>query len=186
MTKDCFEITKDLFIDSEYLHTKQIEYLKSKGKRPKPLHTEVMLYSMFDKVTPVEELIEYKLDDYCYYKFVPSGHVVGGSQLKLTFVNPKTHRKSSLVYTSDLGSSYNIKYKPFVKSMVVIPKADMYIFEGTYGIEAKCFDKNKVELEREELKKIIENKIKNGHRVFLPAFSFGRTQELMEIGRAHV
>lgn len=179
MTKECFEISKDLLIDSEYLHSKQIEYLRSKGKRPKPLHTEVMLYSMFNKVTPVEEGIEYKLDDYCSYQFYPSGHVVGGSQIKITFVNPQTHRKSSLVYTSDLGSRFNLKYKPFVKPMEIIPKANMYIFEGTYGIAEKCFDKTKVDYERKELKKLLENKLKNGHRVFFPAFSFGRTQELM-------
>ena len=67
MCKDTFEICKDLLIDSEYLHSKEIEYLKSKGKRPKPLHTEVMLYNMFNKVETVEPHIEYRLDDYCKY-----------------------------------------------------------------------------------------------------------------------
>lgn len=178
MTKECFEISKDLLIDSEYLHSKLIENLKNKGKRPKPLHTEVMLYSMFEKTKVVERYVEYNVDDFCSCTFYDSGHVVGGTQIKLTFTNPQTHRKSSLVYTGDLGSGYNLKYKPFVNPMQIIPKAQMYIFEGTYGIENKCFDKTKVEEEREVLKKAIEEKLKNGHRVFFPAFSFGRTQEL--------
>ena len=181
MCKDTFEICKDLLIDSEYLHSKEIEYLKSKGKRPKPLHTEVMLYNMFNKVETAEPHIEYTLDDYCKYEFYYSGHVVGAYQIKLTFTNPQTHRQTSVVYTSDLGSKHNLKYKPFVKPMEIIPKANMYIFEVTYGESARCFDSTKVESERQELKKILENKLKNGHRVFFPSFSFGRTQELMHL-----
>lgn len=181
MCKDTYEITKDLLIDSEYLHSKEIEYLRSKGRKPKPLHTEVMLYAMFNKVKAVDSGVDYKLDDYCSYRFYNSGHVVGGYQIKFTFTNPQTHRNSTLVYTSDLGSNYNLKYKPFVKEKDIIQKADMYIFEGTYGVGQRCFDKTKVESERAEMKKAIERRLKNGNRVFIPSFSFGRTQELMHL-----
>lgn len=177
-TKETMEITKELLKDSCYLHDCLIKYLQSKGKKPKHLYKDVDMYNMFEKMVAINVHTEYKLDEYCSYEFYNSGHVVGGTQLKLTFKLPNNKVKT-LVYTSDLGSSYNFKYKPYMEKMDVIPKANMYIFEGTYSNPERGFTKKIADEERIKLKKILTNKLKEHGRVFFPSFSFGRTQELM-------
>lgn len=160
-----------------YLHDCLIKYLQSKGKKPKHLYKDVDMYNMFTKMVEVETHKVYKLDDYCSYEFYNSGHVVGGTQIKLTFKLPNGRIKS-LVYTSDLGSIHNYEYKPFIDKMDIIPKASTYIFEGTYSNAERGFDKKIADEERKQLKKILTSKLKNGGRIFFPSFSFGRTQEL--------
>lgn len=170
-------ISKELLKDSVFLHDSLIKNLKAKGKRPRPLYTELDMYKMFEKIKTVETHSVYKFDEWLSYEFYNSGHVLGGTQLKLTFRLPNNNIKS-LVYTSDLGSDYNLKYKPFVKKRDTILKASMYVFEATYSNKEKCFDKNLVEKERNDLKETLTKYLKSGHRVFFPSFSFGRTQEL--------
>lgn len=179
-TEECMMISKELLKDSVFLHDSLIKGLKAKGKRPKNLYTELDMYKMFEKMKTVETHQVYKFDDWLSYEFYNSGHVVGGTQIKLTFRLPNNNIKS-LVYTSDLGSDYNLKYKPFVKPRDIIPKASMYVFEATYSNTEKCFDKSLVEKEREELKETLTKYLKSGHRVFFPSFSFGRTQELQAL-----
>lgn len=179
-SEESMYITQDLLKDSVYLHENLVRYLRSIGKRPKPLYTSVDMYNMFDKMRFVDSHEIHKFDDWLSYEFYNSGHVVGGSQIKLYFKLPNNKRKS-LVYTSDLGSSYNLEFKPFVKKMDVIPSANMYIFEATYSNAERCFSKKDSIEERRDLKKLIKYKILNGDRVFFPAFSFGRTQELMAL-----
>lgn len=180
MSNQCAPITEELLINSEFLHSVLIKALNFKGKKAKPLHTEVDMYNMFDKIKYCDTHKKYQLDDYVTYEFYNSGHVLGGNQILFTFKLPNNSTKS-LVYTSDLGSEMNRQYKPFVKPMEVIPKATAYIFEGTYGQSSKCFKKNKVEFERNQLISEIKETILNNKRVFIPSFSFGRTQELMTL-----
>jgi predicted metal-dependent RNase len=61
----------------------------------------------------------------------------------------------------------------------IIPSANYYIFEATYSVPSRSFSKKDSIEERKQLKKLITATVKNGHRVFLPSFSFGRSQELM-------
>ncbi len=173
-------ITQDLLKDSVYLHDNLVRYLKSIGKRPKHLYTQAEMYNMFDKMRYVETHEIHKLDDNLSYEFFNSGHVVGGTQLKLYFNLPNNSKKT-LVYTSDLGSNYNLDYKPFIKEKDIIPSANMYVFEATYSNSDRCFNKKQAIEERKKLKKVISDRLKNGKRIFFPSFSFGRTQELMDL-----
>ena len=50
MSNQCAPITEELLINSEFLHSVLIKALNFKGKKAKPLHTEVDMYNMFDKI----------------------------------------------------------------------------------------------------------------------------------------
>lgn len=173
-------ITKDLLKDSVYLHDCLIKYLRSKGKRSKHLYTDVEMYVAFDKFKAVEKHKIYELNEYVSYEFYESGHCLG-SQIKLYFKLPNKSIKT-IVYTGDLSSKYNAKYKPYNEELEMIPKANTYIFEGTYGAsDGREFNKKQVEKEIKELKVKIANSLKKGHRVFIPAFSFARTEEILTL-----
>jgi metallo-beta-lactamase family protein len=148
------------------------------GKRPKPLYTESDMYNMFDKMRYADGGKIHKLDDWVSYQLYEAGHVLGSKQIKLYFRLPN-NRVETLVYTGDLGSNYNLQFKPFIKPKDIIPSANYYIFEATYSDPERSFTKKQSVEERKELKKLITKTIKNNKRVFLPSFAFGRTQELM-------
>ena len=173
-------IVKDLLKDSVYLHDCLIKYLHSKGKKSKHLYTEVDMYKAFDKFEIVERYKKYKLNDYVSYEFYSSGHCLG-SQIKFYITMPNKSIKT-IVYTGDLSSKYNAKYKPYNDEMDIIPKANCYIFEATYGAsDGRNFTKKTVENEIKELKLKLTDALKNGKKVFIPCFSFARTEEILTL-----
>lgn len=173
-------IAKDLIKDSVYLHDCLIKYLKSKGKKSKHLFTTVNMHKAFNKMEIVEKHIKYKLNDYVSYEFFESGHCLG-SQIKFYITLPNKSVKT-IVYTGDLSSKHNSKCKPYDQPMDIIPKANCYIFEGTYGAnDGREFNKKTVENEVRELKKTLTNALQDGKKVFFPCFSFARTQELLTL-----
>lgn len=173
-------IAKDLNKDSVYLHDCLVKNLQSKGKRCKHIFSETEMYKAFDKIKVAEKHIKYKLNDYVSYELYESGHCLG-SQIKLYITMPNKQIKT-IVYTGDLSSSYNAKYKPYNELMEIIPKANCYIFESTYGAsDGREFNKKIVEKEMKELKIKLTDALKNGKRVFIPCFSFARTEEILTL-----
>gem|GEM_PF-2244176 len=178
--KQTFVITKDLLKDSCYLHDLVIKYLQSKGKKSKHLYTSVDMYKAFDKFEIVEKHKKYKLNDYVSYELFESGHCLG-SQIKFYFLLPNK-QIYTVVYTGDLASKYNARYKPYNEPLEIIPKANCYIFEGTYGAnDGREFSKKIAEKEVKELKVTLTKALKEGKRIFFPCFSFARTEELLTL-----
>lgn len=173
-------IAKDLIKDSVFLHDCLIKYLQSKGKRSRHLFSEVSMYSAFDKIEIVEKHVKCKLNEYVSYEFFESGHCLG-SQIKFYITLPSKQIKT-IVYTGDLSSKYNAKYKPYNEPMEIIPKATCYIFESTYGAnDGREFNKRIVEKEIKDLKSKLADALKNGKRIFIPCFSFARTEEVLTL-----
>lgn len=173
-------IAKDLNKDSVYLHDCLVKNLQSKGKKCKHVFLETEMYKAFDKIEVAEKHVKYKLNDYVSYEFYESGHCLG-SQIKLYITLPNKQVKT-IVYTGDLSSSYNAKYKPYNELMEIIPKANCYIFESTYGNSTdRNFTKKIVEQEIKDLKNKITNALQNGKRIFIPSFSFARTEEVLTL-----
>lgn len=173
-------IAKDLIKDSVYLHDCLVKYLQSKGKRSKHIFSETDMYSSFDKIQVAKKHIKYRLNEYVSYEFFESGHCLG-SQIKFYITLPNKQVKT-IVYTGDLSSKYNAKYKPYNEPMEIIPKSTCYIFESTYGAsDGREFNKKIVEKEIKDLKIKLTEALKQGKRVFIPCFSFARTEEVMTL-----
>lgn len=180
MDKQTFPIVKDLLKDSVYLHDLLIKGLLAKGKKSKHLYTEVELHNAINKMEIADRHVKCELNEYVSYEFYESGHCLG-SQIKLYFKMPNNSIKT-IVYTGDLSSNYNKKYKPYSNNMEVIPKASAYIFEGTYGQTSdRNFSKKVADDEVKQLKKKLTKALQEGKRIFFPCFSFMRTQELLDL-----
>lgn len=178
MDKQTEVMVKPLIKDGVYLHDCLIKNLHSKGKRSKHLYTEVDMSNAFDKFKSVDRHVRYKLGDSLEYEFFNSGHCLG-SQIKLWF-KMKNGQTKTLVYTGDIASKYNKSIKVLENDIDIIPTANCYIFEGTYGAnDNREFNKKTVEHEVSKLKNIITERLKQGHRIFFPAFSFMRTEEIL-------
>lgn len=174
-------ITKDLLKDSVYLHDLLIKNLQSKGKRSKHLYDEIMMYKCFDKFEVVDKHKKIYVNENLSFELYESGHCLG-SQIKFYITLPYSKQVKTIVYTGDLSSKYNKKYKPYNEDIEIIPKANCYIFEGTYGNnDGRNFNKKTVNKEVAELKKCLTKYLKEGKRIFFPCFSFARTEEILDL-----
>lgn len=99
-------------------------------------------------------------------RFQPAGHILGSA-----FVEVRLANQEVVVFSGDLGPS-NTPLLPDPRSP---ERADYLLIETTYG------DKNHddIKTRAERLKAIIERSLEDGGAILIPAFSVGRTQELL-------
>ncbi|MFD2632152.1 MBL fold metallo-hydrolase RNA specificity domain-containing protein [Idiomarina piscisalsi] len=100
-------------------------------------------------------------------RFRQAGHILGSSYVEIE--NVSTHYR--VVFSGDLGC----KNTPLLPDPTPLERADFLLLESTYG------DKNhESRLDREQrLKSVVERCVENKGTILIPAFSIGRTQELL-------
>ncbi|MDB1122400.1 MBL fold metallo-hydrolase RNA specificity domain-containing protein [Vibrio algarum] len=104
--------------------------------------------------------------DYCYIRLNPAGHILGSA-----YVEIKLSDDSIVVFTGDLGASNT----PLLPDPISPQRADYLFIESTYG--NRCHEDVKSRSSR--LKEIITRSLRDGGTILIPAFSVGRTQELL-------
>lgn len=114
-------------------------------------------------------------------KLKPAGHILGSAYVECRVskasLRGAKHRgkllksEEKVIFSGDLGAPYS----PLLNSPKAPYSADVLIIESTYG------DKNHEgrRQRRKDLKAVIEKALKNQGTVLIPAFSIGRTQELL-------
>lgn len=109
-------------------------------------------------------------------KFQIAGHILGSAYVEIDLTlaldqsatKPKKHR---VVFSGDLGAPY----APLLPAPKSPYRADTLVIESTYG------DKNHQnrKTRTKNLQTVIEKAVKDNGVVLIPAFSIGRTQELL-------
>lgn len=94
-----------------------------------------------------------------------SGHILGSAMVEFMYHSQK------IIFTGDLGNSP----APLLKDVEKVTDADYLIMESVYG------DRNHEDRaeRRDRLEDVIEETIRRGGAVLIPAFSIERTQELL-------
>ncbi|MFT6985470.1 MAG: metallo-beta-lactamase family protein [Psychromonas sp.] len=103
-------------------------------------------------------------------KFQPAGHILGSAYIE---IDVKTAEKQSkrIVFSGDLGATYS----PLLAAPKSPYKADIVVIESTYGDKEHQGRKARSQsLEKVLIKAVADNGI-----IIIPAFSIGRTQELL-------
>ncbi len=113
--------------------------------------------------TPVQ------LTDTLQVTFHDAGHILGSSIVVLE----DTKEKKKVVFTGDLGR----KGLPILKDPVQIPEGDVLITESTYGNRTH----DTVQDMQQDVADVISKTVARGGKVIIPAFSVGRTQEMVYI-----
>ena len=103
-------------------------------------------------------------------KFQPAGHILGSAYIEVD-IKPDSARSTRVVFSGDLGATYS----PLLASPKSPYKADVVVIESTYG------DKNHEgrRARSKRLEKVLVKAISDNGVVIIPAFSIGRTQELL-------
>lgn len=98
-----------------------------------------------------------------------AGHILGSAYVELDLTN---HEKNTrIVFSGDLGS----RNTPLLPPPKPPEKADVLVLESTYG--DRIHEDRETRIDR--LKAAINRALENKGTVLIPAFSIGRTQELL-------
>lgn len=102
-------------------------------------------------------------------RFQPAGHILGSAYAEFDIMNQ--HQVERVVFSGDLGASYT----PLLPEPKAPKSADTLFIESTYGDRIHQGRKDRIRRLEKVLIKCFENK----GLVLIPAFSIGRTQELL-------
>ncbi len=171
-TKDLVEI---LLKDSAYIQANDVKFINKKrfaeGREPiEPLYTVDHVLTALDLIETVPYEEPFVIDEDITLQLFENGHILGAVTVFLTIKeNGKTTR---IAFSGDVG-----RFGDYIlKSPVPFPQADYIIIESTYGdrLHQKAGDNES------RLNEIIRHTCeeKKG-KLIIPAFSVGRTQELL-------
>jgi metallo-beta-lactamase family protein len=147
---------------------------KRRAKKGLPLVTP--LYSQEDAKACMNLFIgvptemKFRIDENIKVKFTSTGHMLGSGVANLE-IN-ENGRVKRIAYTGDIGRPVD----PILAPPVPFPQADILITESTYG--DRLHHDEKV-AEDELLKVVIDTCVTKGGKLIIPAFSVGRTQEIV-------
>src|SRR3989344_2594728 len=152
------------------------KHLKPGQKAIKPIYTDQDVkktYGHFEPVPYFRLSGEWtQLNEHIRFKFYDAGHILGSAITLLEITESDQIKR--LVFTGDLGRHF----LPILRDPEFIQEpAEMLITEATYGGRAH---KPVADLEG-ELKTIITQAVVQKSKIIVPAFSLGRTQELLYV-----
>lgn len=104
-------------------------------------------------------------------KLKRAGHILGSSYVEVSYQDAKTGEKERIVFSGDLGAPY----APLLPAPKSPYGCDQLVLESTYGNRQHPDRRQR----RATLKAAVEQALANGGTVMVPAFSIGRTQELL-------
>ena len=103
-------------------------------------------------------------------RFQRAGHILGSAYVEIDISN-NDKGKHRVVFSGDLGAPYT----PLLPAPKPPYKADTLVIESTYGDKNHQGRKERTQT----LKNVIERAVADNGLVLVPAFSIGRTQELL-------
>lgn len=160
--------------DSEY-HNKRVRKLRKKGKKlreKEPLYTALDVKSAMERFnglpynhwTPIHPDVD--------LLFLDAGHILGSASVTLRI--REDGKEKILGFTGDVGRPN----RPILRDPKPLPPCDVLLTESTYGDRLHESGPS----ETEHLLQIIEHTcIRKKGKLIIPAFSVGRTQEIIYI-----
>lgn len=170
--------TRDLcaimLLDSASIQEREAEWANKRKKKEEEL--EVPLYYIEDAKRSIEHFISisysrwFKISDTVSVKFEDAGHIIGSASVVLKI---KENGQERLIgFSGDIGRPQ----RPILRDPKPIDPVDVLLCESTYGgkeHQGTPRDKNQL------LEIIHKTCVKQKGKLIIPAFSVGRTQELV-------
>lgn len=174
-TPPTFKLCEVMLADSAFIQKVDIRHLnkirKDRGhKELKPLYHKGDLQETIDLFQTVDYEEPFQIDEHFSFCFYEAGHILGSAMIELIITeNGKT---TSICFTGDLGRPKNRLLNPPQR----IPDTDYLLCESTYGNRLHEPLENS---HKELFDQVIHTCQKKGGKLLIPAFSLGRTQEVV-------
>jgi metallo-beta-lactamase family protein len=174
----CTFATRDLcsamLRDSAYIQERDVEYVNKKRARNGEAPVEP-IYTHADAIASLKHFVSVgygrpvPVAPGVRCTFLDAGHILGSAMILLEI--EEDERRIQLLFSGDLGRNH----MPILRDPTPAPRADVLIIESTYG--------DRLHAPHEEAEQRLLNLIGKTHaqggKVVIPAFSVGRTQEIV-------
>jgi len=169
------ELTQILLLDSAEIQEDDVKFSNKRRAANSlpyvsPLYTIEDARKCFDHFTSVEYGGWYDIDENVALQYTDAGHIIGSAAVHLKIKeNGKTSR---LTFSGDVGRYRDV----ILRSPEVFSQADYILIESTYGNSLH----DDVSTTPDQLLQWIDKTcIQKKGKLIMPAFSVGRTQELL-------
>lgn len=174
-TPATYDVCSILLMDSAHIHEADVHFINKRRIRKgqpeiKPLYTVHDAEKCLKHFKTIPFDTDFQLNDEISFRFTENGHIIGSAAINITAnENGKTTR---LTFTGDIGRYNDL----LLRSPGIFPQADYIISESTYGNQLH-------ELPGDSESKLLEVLrsacVGKKGKVIIPAFSLGRTQEIL-------
>ncbi|WP_069661093.1 MBL fold metallo-hydrolase RNA specificity domain-containing protein [Arcticibacter eurypsychrophilus] len=174
-TAATMDLARILLNDSAGIQKNDTDYINKKearaGRSPvEPLYTEEDVMKAMRLFKIVEYNEDYEIDCRVKFCFTDAGHILGSAAVNLSILEDA--RFTQITFSGDLGSYDDM----LLKSPQPFPQADYIILESTYG---DSYHKDLEPIEGQLLEIVTQTCLVKRGKLIIPAFSVGRTQELL-------
>jgi metallo-beta-lactamase family protein len=175
----CTPATKDLTMvlleDSGEIQEDDVKYVNKKRKADglpylQPLYTIQDAKACFEKFVAVEYGQWKKIDESVEIQFTDAGHIIGSAAVHLRIT--ENGKSTRLTFSGDVGRYRDV----ILKSPEVFSQADYILIESTYGNSLHDQNSTTPDLLLQWIEKAC---LQKKGKLIVPAFSVGRTQELL-------
>lgn len=160
--------------DSAHIQMSEAEWKNRKARRAGRPEV-VPMYDMNDAMGVLTHFVpcEYNsiinICDGLKVRFVDAGHLLGSSSIEMWITEKGEECK--IVFSGDIGN----KNRPLIRDPQYIKEADYVVMESTYGDRLHGTPPDYAV----ELAKVLKDTFTRGGNLVIPAFSIGRTQEML-------
>ena len=170
--------TRDLcnimLADSAFLNEKEAEWANRKRERKglppvEPLYTMEDVRQTISRFNGVEYHEEHEVVPGVRFILHDAGHILGASIVELILSEGGVERR--VLFSGDLGQ----KELPILRDPEVVSGADLLLMESTYGDRLHLSWRDTLE----ELRNIFLSANHRRGNILIPAFTVGRTQEIL-------
>jgi metallo-beta-lactamase family protein len=169
------DLVKLMLIDSAHIQENDVKHINKRRLRDdrplvEPLYTSEDAEKVFERLVPVKYNEQLKVDGQISVIFSDCGHILGSAAINIRI--EEEGRTKTICFSGDVG-----RYRDMIlRAPEVFPQADYIIMESTYG--NKLHEEHIPSVER-FLDILTDTCLKRKGKLIIPAFSIGRTQELL-------
>lgn len=173
-TKATCELCDIMLKDSAHIQEFEAEWKNRKARRAglpevTPLYDLEDAWSVMKHFVPCSYSSEITVCDGLKIRFTDAGHLLGSASIEIWVTEENETRK--LVFSGDIGNGS----RPLIRDPEYIKDADYVIMESTYGNRNHAVPPDYAV----ELAKVMNMTFTRGGNLVIPAFSVGRTQEML-------
>jgi metallo-beta-lactamase family protein len=169
------ELTKVLLEDSGEIQESDIKYSNKKRKAQgeallKPLYTKEDAFNSFGQLVQMRYDEWFPVIDGVEALFTDAGHIIGSACVHVRIT--ENGKQQQLTFSGDVGRYRDV----ILRSPATFPQADFIIMESTYG---NSLHEDVISSIDNILQWIEKTCVQKKGKLIIPAFSLGRTQEIL-------
>lgn len=173
-TKATTDLCNIMLKDSAHIQEFEAEWKNRKARRAgrpevTPMYNVEDAQNVMQHFTPCDYNSVYEICPGLKVRFVDAGHLLGPSSIEMWVTEENVTKK--IVFSGDIGN-HN---RPLIKDPQYVDSADYVVMESTYGNRLHDTPPDYAV----ELSKVINATFTRGGNLVIPAFSVGRTQEML-------